>query len=222
MIFNMISEGNSGGGISVDDIASASITGDIVITESEIKAGAFRGNNGITSVTATNATTIGENALKGLGTCTIKVPNVVTVGREAFGGTGADLYLPKITAISVSSNWGTTGASGTILALPGLSGSIPSDGLRSVYATILDLGYITEIKTRGIYQGNWKTVVILRSSSVVTASGQNAIAAIGSNATVYVPSALVSSYQSATEWSARGCTFTALEGSPYEEEDWAA
>lgn len=212
---------SGGGGISVDDIASASITGDIVITESEIKAGAFWGNNGITSVTATNATTIGENALKGLGTCTIKVPNVVTVGKEAFGGTGADLYLPKITAIS-SSYWGTTGASGTILALPGLTGSIPSDGLRSVYATILDLGYITQIKTRGIYQGNWKTVVILRSSSVVTASEQNAIAAIGPNTTVYVPSALVSSYQSATGWSARGCTFTALEGSPYEEEDWAA
>ena len=211
-----------GGGISIEDIATASITGDITISGTEIAATAFYGNGGITSVTGQNVTTIGDDALGRLGNCTIKLPNAETIGAYAFRYTNADLYLPKVTSVDAGSHWQYTGTSGSILALPGLTGTIPSDGLRSVRATILDIGSVTEISTRGIYQGNNKTVLILRSTSVVTASASNAIAAINANTTVYVPSNLVSSYQSATGWSAIGCMFTALEGSIYEDEDWAA
>lgn len=67
--------------------------------------------------------------------------------------------------------------------------------------------------------------VVLRSASVVTLSNVNAFASTpfaigGTGGTGYVPQALISQYQQATNWStlyaAGTCNFVAIEGSEYE------
>lgn len=42
----------------------------------------------------------------------------------------------------------------------------------------------------------------------------------GSGAKIYVPSALLNTYKTDSVWKAYSAYFTALEGSPYEDEDW--
>lgn len=67
-------------------------------------------------------------------------------------------------------------------------------------------------------------VLILRSDRVITLNNTNDFTNVTQNVSVYVPSALVSSYQTATNWSTlfnNGIlTFYALEGSPYEDTDF--
>ena len=70
--------------------------------------------------------------------------------------------------------------------------------------------------------------LIIRRSSVARLNGwdANVMGGIYNNpteSTIYVPSALISSYQTATNWSSAysaGLTFTAIEGSPYENPTW--
>ena len=69
------------------------------------------------------------------------------------------------------------------------------------------------------------TTLVLRNDTVVTLANINAFqgtpfASGGTGGTVYVPAALIESYQTATNWStlyASGtCNFAAIEGSEYE------
>jgi hypothetical protein len=69
------------------------------------------------------------------------------------------------------------------------------------------------------------TTLVLRNDTVVTLANINAFqgtpfASDGTGGTVYVPAALIESYQTATNWStlyASGtCNFAAIEGSEYE------
>ena len=69
------------------------------------------------------------------------------------------------------------------------------------------------------------TALILRNNAVVTLANINAFtntpfASGGTGGTVYVPAALIESYQTATNWStlyaAETCNFAAIEGSEYE------
>lgn len=210
----------SGGGITADDIASSSISGAITITGDTINGGAFWGNENITSVTGANVTSVGESSLRSLGTCAISLPKLTTIGTSAFNYTVSDFYFPEVTTLS-NTAFSYAGTTGKYLALPALTGSL-GELFRNNRHTILDLGYVTSLGTRCLYQGYNKTVLILRASSVVSASATNAITTINSGTTVYVPATLVSSYSSQTNWAATGCTFASLEGSIYEREDWAA
>lgn len=215
----VVTEGTGTSGYTPQEIATAQVSGDITITGDVIKYGAFWGNNGITSVTANDVTTLRESCLRGLGACTISVPKVTTCEANVFNGTNANIYMPLITSIT-GNQYANAGGSGKYLALPALT-SMASDGLRGCNWTILDLGFITSIPTRGIYQGSAKTVVILRyTGDVVTATATNAIYQINSSTTVYVPSALISSYQTAPGWSSKGCTFSSLEDSIYKNTTW--
>jgi hypothetical protein len=69
------------------------------------------------------------------------------------------------------------------------------------------------------------TALILRNNAVATLANINAFAntpfaSNGTGGTVYVPAALIESYQTATNWStlhaAGTCSFAAIEGSEYE------
>lgn len=207
-----------GGGLSVDDVADSAISGDIALTVSAVKQYAFYGNNGISSVYSDSVTSVDASAFNGCGTVHFDLPNLTTVASSAFRGCSGDMYLPGLT--SITGNYPFGGNNGEWLVLPRLTGALGSDYLRTLYYSKLDLGSVSSFGTRSLYQGSIKTIVILRSTTVVTASNSDAIGSIASATTVYVPSSLVSDYQTATVWSAKGCTFAALEGSPYEQLDW--
>lgn len=90
----------------------------------------------------------------------------------------------------------------------------------------LDLPSVTRIRANAFKQCSSLETVVLRSSTVVTLENVNAFndstpfASSGSGGTIYVPSALISSYQTATNWSTLygygNTTFAAIEGSEYE------
>lgn len=75
------------------------------------------------------------------------------------------------------------------------------------------------------YNSKFNTLILRRTEGVVTLTGTNAFVSTpfdteGSGAKVYVPAALIESYQAATNWStlyaANKLTFVAIEGSEYE------
>lgn len=65
-----------------------------------------------------------------------------------------------------------------------------------------------------------KTLILRRTGSILTNAANNfngsPLAANGAGGDIYVPSALLSTYQSAANWSALNATWRAIEGSIYE------
>lgn len=89
----------------------------------------------------------------------------------------------------------------------------------------LDLPAVVQIDSKAFSSCTVLNRLILRSNSLVSLGGVNAFekspfASGGTGGTVYVPSALVESYKTATNWStlyaAGTCNFVAIEGSEYE------
>lgn len=92
-----------GGGISFDDIASRALVGDVSVTVSNVQAYSFYGCTGITSFSATNATTVGNYvcySATGL-TGALDFPNCATIGQYAFYQcTGiTTLNAPNVTSL---------------------------------------------------------------------------------------------------------------------------
>lgn len=91
---------------------------------------------------------------------------------------------------------------------------------------VVDIGVTTVfIRTNAFYGCNSFDTLILRGNEVSTLSNINnfnggAFASEKSGGTIYVPSALIESYKTATNWSvlyeAGRCNFVAIEGSEYE------
>ena len=89
----------------------------------------------------------------------------------------------------------------------------------------IDLPKVVNIGNQCFAFCNILSVIILRSETVCTLASANALvltpfAAGKAGGTVYVPSALITEYQNATNWStlyaAGTCNFVAIEGSEYE------
>ena len=216
-------EGSGGGGISADDIASQSISGNLTITETTVKPFAFYGNSGVTSFSSTTVTEVKESAFYGVGSATFDFPNTTTIGNSAFrNATTSKLYFPKVTTLTGSYIF--SGSNGGVLALPKLESSIGSDMMRGLSATYVDLGKTPSIGTRGLYQGNGKVVLILRKTDDICAlSGGTGALTLANGCNIYVPSSLKATYQSASGWSSlNNVVWNNLEGSIYESEDWAA
>lgn len=208
-----------GGGWSADGIADRSEpSGEITLTVATVKDYAFYGCTALTKVSSSTVTTVQTAGFQNCTNTVFDMPNLTTVQSNSFRGVEPDLYLPGLTTITASYAFG--GANNNWLVLPRLTSALGSDYMRQLYYTKLDLGFIPSFGTRALYQGIAKVIVILRNTSVVTAQDANAIGAINGSTTVYVPSALISQYESNSVWGAKGCTFVALEGSPYEQLDW--
>lgn len=197
-----------GGGITVDDIASKLITGDIILTTEKIERYAFAYHRYITSVSAANAKTVENNAFNGCqGMKEFYLPKVETVGQSAFYACDAlkELTLPSVWRLDYGS-------------------------LAAGNATVLekiDIGPGVS-KTSGNAFGGCKALTILilrRTEGIVALNNVNdfnrtPFASGGTGGTVYVPSALIETYKTATNWStlfaAGTCKFVAIEGSEYE------
>ena len=256
-----------GGGISPADIASAGITGDIVINHSSIAAYAFANNTGITSLTAPNVTSVGTYAFYGttgltgaldLSPCTsigayafcnsrgiesLSIPNVTSVGNNAFQ------YCNKITALDAPNltTLGQYAFSGnntykmafksinlpkckaipnatltycpyvTELVLPECT-SVGNSSLTS-WANLqyVDLPKCTSIVNYGLRNNGKLETLILRSEKMCTLSSSalNSTKIWNGTGYVYMPRALIASYQTATNWktiySKNANAFRALE-----------
>lgn len=155
----------------------------------------------------------------------VSFPDVITVASSAFNGSGVEsMYLPKAESFGGNS---INNSKITVLALPSLKGSIGTNNL--VYARllqVLDIGpQMTRLQGQSIRENTVLDTLILRSSTAVTLDNINALSgtkfdSAGTGGTLYVPSALISSYQAATNWSTiLGYTnnnIQAIEGSIYE------
>ena len=160
---------------------------------------------------------------------------LTSVGAYAFG------YMPNLAFLSLASlqiMFASTVLRNTThltsLLLPSLTGTAANNttigavsdyiGYSQDYLSVLDLGYITRFTSHQRALTSLKTLV-LRSGSPVTFSATSVYSsgflALGcpiaqGTGKIYVPSALISTYQAATGWSTYASAFAAIEGSEWE------
>ena len=195
----------STGAIDINALADGSISGAVEITASSIRDGFFKECRSITSLTCPNATVIRQQFCSGCSSLvSVSLPNATTVNstQQFIGCTSlTTVNLPKLETPGGNMFQGCTALA------------------------FIDLPALTRLSVTRVFYGcsNLKTV-ILRNNNLVALNNDvftnTPFASGGSGGTVYVPQALISSYQTATNWStlysAGTCTFSAIEGSAYE------
>lgn len=128
---------------------------------------------------------------------TVYVPNVTGIAGVANWLNCENFIAPKLTTTGVSL---TNGGAGRL--------------------KIVDFGALETVGNYGL-SGRGLTTVILRGNTVPTVSSVNNQTA---NITVYVPEAMLASYQADTTWqslvSSKNWTLVKIEGSTYEDTDW--
>lgn len=193
-----------GGGYSVDDIAGGGPTGAITINSTSIEPFAFYHKTGITSVSAPNCTNVKESAFD-----------------QCTGITS--ISFPALTTLTTGYNF--RNCRFTSIALPSFTGAtlVRSFGDCSALVTA-DLGAATSLHNQlFINCSALRTIILRKTDSIATLGAYNAncLGGIYNNptaSTIYVPSALISTYESASNWASAktaGVTFEAIEGSAY-------
>ena len=231
-----LASGYGGGGWTADGIATGNEPyGAIVIdsasglVENAFNANGYMNNGtGITSLTLTNATEVPtgfcSNCRKLI---TANLPKVTKINGSAFNycTTMTSISAPKVEELAgtyVISNCGQL----TNLTFPSLTAMNSGDALRNNgKVAVMDLNVIPSINPRAFSNDASLETLILRNTSVVSLGNITAFDGTpakvgGTGMNVYVPSALISTYQTASNWStiyARNTmTFVAIEGSYYE------
>lgn len=225
--------GQGGGGWTTDGIAAGTEpNGAIVYNGSSLGRYAFAGKP-ITSFSGPNVTSMTYN-------CFGRCDNLVSVSFPAltyfagFNTNNADqgklplltrLDIPNVTAASAQVF--TQMPSLTELILPSVT-IFGANGLNTTGSgiTTVDLGENFGRFSGWSFNGspNILNKVIIRNTQTVPTVDNTTNTLPKRAVDYYVPSALISSYQSATNWATYYndgyCNFIALEGSPYESEDW--
>lgn len=194
-----------GGGGDIDALIDGSLTS-ITSNATSIRMNIFNGSTALVSASFPEATSIGTTAFQNCtGLTSISLPKVTSGGSQCLRGcTGlTSLTFPKMTDHGASMFYGCSNLE------------------------IIDFGAVGSLAS-GVFTNCSKLkTIILRKTSVVTLAAVAAFTGTpfssgGTGGTVYVPSSLISSYQTASNWStlyASGSgtvTFTAIEGSQYE------
>lgn len=197
---------SGGGGNIADELADGEPSGAVTISKTAISAYAFYHKNGMTSVSAPNCTTIGGYAFQDCsGLTSISFPALTSI-------TGDYIFSGCSNLIEVAFPLLTTQTRSRFLA--GCSNLVT-----------VDLGETPQIANQTFINSSALRKIILRSTSgVASLAGYNAnvLGGIYNNptaSTIYVPSALISAYQTESNWSSAynaGVTFAAIEGSEYE------
>lgn len=155
---------------------------------------------------------------------TINAPNLTNVlGNACFGCTNLKNINTNADIVSVSAN-----CFGNCRNLEDFDFEL-SDIATSSFANcekitkIICASNVSQLATNSVFSGcsSLKTLVLRKTGSVVTLRNVNSFDNTpfrnGKGGTVYVPNNLISSYQSATNWSSlESTTFKAIEGSIYE------
>ena len=222
----------SSAGYTADDIANKAMSGDIVLdTATDVPPYCFAGHSGITSVYAPNVTSFGSLAFsRCTGLQTINFPK--NIG-SLYGNNNIFEYCSNLVNIT---NFNLTNivGSNTFLNCINLP-SIVLKGATMMYdanfsgcssLAIADFGAsFTSMRSNNFLNCASLNKIILRNASIVTLSNINnfsgtPFASGGTGGTIYVPSSLIASYQSATNWSTLDgygtVTWEAIEGSQYE------
>lgn len=225
--------GGGGGGIDWDDFVNLTAPESITLdTATVIQKYTFAGT-GVQSISSDSVTEIKEYAfcecpnLK-----SISFPNLTVMRSGTGSNTNSNgnffincnsletLYLPKLQ--DVYGNLAFAVNNMTKAANPVVLPSIRNLGVRAFRgfkASVIDLGpNLVQILADTFYNAPTPIpILILRGSAVVPAASTDAIRDLRA---VYVPSALIESYKTATNWSTRYdagyITFHAIEGSQYE------
>ncbi len=161
-----------------------------------------------------------NNYFQQLTISTLSLPNLETCGASAFQQcTASSLSLPKfVNATGQTAFKWMTNLTEIDLPLCTTPGNWSFEGCTSL--TKVDFGALATLPQGIFNQCTALDVLILRNQTMVSLTNINAFNNMNGKAvTVYVPSALVSSYQNGTNWvSVTGATltFTAIEGSIYE------
>jgi hypothetical protein len=207
-VVNVVDESSSGTwtteGLANRTEPNGELTLDAVTT---IANYAFYGCTGITSVSSNTVETIGANAFSGnTNLSQIHFPNLVRIGQNAF-------YNTVITE----------------LVIPNPSGSGLNYGCCSNMKSLVKVDIGSSLtKTGGSsFSGcsSLTTLILRRTESIVALNNINDFTGTpfangGTGGKIYVPSALIDGYKSATNWSTIDgygtITWVALEGSEYE------
>lgn len=230
----------SGGGEWTSDgiAAGTEPSGNITVNSTVIAQDAFA-SKPITDVSAPNATSLGRMAFSRCASLkTVSFDSLVEIGNGTAGNNaGAYAFqecralekaiFPSLETIGTGDkymfyNAGTTSSYKAVIVMP----KVKSLGTRTFdrcYVDKVDIGPgVTAFSGADLFYCNTDTktvnVLILRyAGGVVTTGNTDRIKGLRD---VYVPNALISSYQTASNWSTRYAagkiTFHAIEGSEYE------
>lgn len=185
----------------------------------------------LTNVDAPNATTVGNNAFDGCNNLlTINLPGVTSIsGQRAFNGCQSLQSMKLNGLLTLTQNYTIVNCYAltelVFQSLTSINGRFVINGCRTLKA--IDFCVLGSLRGALALEGNASLdTVILRKTDAICTLGSNDIfnntpfASGNAGGTLYVPSALISAYQSATNWSAilgySTNSIQAIEGSIYE------
>lgn len=217
--------GGGGGQWTSDGIAqNLEPSGAVTLSVDSIGVRAFAGKP-ITSVTGNAVTSIGHSAFVGCSSlASVVLPNITALDQFTFEGCSVlkTLHLPNVTS-SNTYNYRNSGLE--TLVLPKISSTtgwqIFAEAKSLKALDILGFSF----QQQAFNNNTAMNVLIIRADTVKSLANVNAFAntpfASGkSGGTLYVPSSLVSSYQSASNWTTilgyANNQIKAIEGSIYE------
>ena len=191
----------------------------------------FQSCTALESLSFPNATTIEDYMCDHCtGLTYINFPNVITIKQFAFQECSSltMLKFPELTTISgqyAMAYVGRSSTNGVTIILPKIQ-TMGTDTFRGCKTTAVDLGAdLSQLPSRCMYAtgvaDNYPVVILRKSDAIVTLANVNAIAP-GTNktCTIYVPEALISSYQADSSWQTvlarTGVSMTKIEGTTYE------
>lgn len=182
-----------------------------------------------TSFSDNDIVTIGQNAFSFWASLQdMSLPNLTTIASSAFQGCTSikNFFFPKVTSISGGNAFNNAGATDSVIVLPLITGLFINN-INAFRGVAIDLGAsLSNIATLAFQSSANLNLLILRKSDAVVSLNHinnfysTAFADGKAGGTLYVPSALISSYQSATNWSTilgyANNSIAAIEGSQYE------
>jgi hypothetical protein len=170
----------------------------------------------LTSVYLPKLTSAGESAFAGCRWMTsVNLPSLTEIGTQAFQGCYAlvDVNLPEL----LKTVNGTFRASGLVeITLPKVTEMHGSTFYQCDKLETADLPVCTKITSGQFYRANNTTAFILRSTAGVCVNEASELFEAASKIAkgtgfIYVPSALIDQYKSATNWARYESSFRALE-----------
>ena len=224
-------------------------SGAITINSTSIAAYAFYGKTRITSFSCPNVTDLYTYAFSGCtGVTSLTLPKMTWHGKYAFSGMTNLAYLscPAMTRnydkfcvgnsklseahfdslTQIAADQFLEGTSIETLVFPAFSGGVYRASLRSnTKLKAVDFKACTYVDGTAFSGCTVLSTLVIRGSSLTTLSNISAFDATpfasgNAGGTLYVPSALISSYQAATNWSTilgyTNNSIEAIEGSIYE------
>lgn len=226
----------SGGEYTLEDVVEGTISGPIIYTGTKLRSCQFMGNVPITSFIGDSVTGFANDAVSEeravfkynqfLETVSLAQFNVITNCQSMFWGCTSlkNVNLPALSRLVSYTFRGCTSLEA--INLPSVTRTEP-DGLRDC-TSLKSVDFTKQVTIAGgeTFRGSTKfSVLILRYNGVCPLSTINNFTATpfasgGTGGTLYVPQALIASYQSASNWSTiLGYTnnqILPIEGSIYE------